>query len=236
MGCAVNPLSNSCMYHGNSKIFFDLTPEKHLHVTIETEHLRLTSVESRQECYDDYATLFGSPVVLEKYADGKLKTREEIQKRIDNIWVRRWRENDPYAAFAVHHKETNAFMGHAVLGHGDRPGQSELAYLFHPQFWNKGYGTEAVMALVQEYAPLTVEKGYTLEGKPLETIEATTREDNEPSWRILEKAGMHCDGTEIKFGAIRRHYSIDLSEIQKQSSDKTASSFQEFLEYYTPWD
>src|SRR3990167_1103777 len=160
-----------------------------------------------------YASLFGDPHVMEKFATGQIKTKEEITARINGVWVKRWRENDPYAGFAVFHQETDDFLGHIVLGHGTQAGESELAYLLKRPHWNKGYGTEAVRAVVREYAPATVQEGYTLEGKPLETITATVRPDNPASERILQKVGMHFVRAEEKQSALRHHYSIGLSEL-----------------------
>jgi RimJ/RimL family protein N-acetyltransferase len=101
-------------------------------------------------------------------------------------------------------------LGHVILGHGDAPGESEIAYLFLQLHWRKGYGSETVATIVQEYAPATVREGYTIEGKPLERIVATARYDNPASNRILEKVGMHLDASEEKYGALRHKYSIHL--------------------------
>lgn len=86
--------------------------------------------------------------------------------------------------------DADEFLGHVVAGHGDVPGQSELAFLFMPQHWCQGFGTEAVAAIVKEYAPATVKQGYTLDGEPLNKITATAKPDNPASVRILEKTGM----------------------------------------------
>ncbi len=99
-----------------------------------------------------------------------------------------------------------------MIGHGDEPGQSELAYLFMKNHWGKGFGTEAVTALVKEYAPATVMEGYTLEGKTLENITATARSDNPASVKILEKLKMHKIGEEEKYESLRQHFSINIIE------------------------
>jgi RimJ/RimL family protein N-acetyltransferase len=111
---------------------------------------------------------------------------------------------------AVFKKDSGEFIGHVVLEHGDKAGESELAYLFNRPYWGQGYGSEAVSAVVKDYALATMEEGYSLDGKSLEKIVATTRPDNPASVRILEKTGMHIVGTDEKFGAPRRHYAIKL--------------------------
>lgn len=210
--------SHTHTYHGKfANINFFSDPQEGLSVTIDTDRLHIRSVEATEEDYDRYAALFGDKEVMKKYATGQTKTREEIKTRI-NGWVKRWLEHDPYSGFAVFKKDTKEFVGHIVLGHGDRPGESELAGLGNQGFWKKGYGKEAAMAIVREYAPATVREGYFLEGKPLERIVATARPDVPASKRILEKVGMQFVRAEEKFGAMRHHYAINLKAIQAKPS------------------
>jgi len=79
--------------------------------------------------------------------------------------------------------------------------------------WGKGYGTEAVTAIVKKYALAIIEKGHTLKGKPLEKIVATARIDNLASVKILENLGMHLIGNSNKYGALRYHFFIDANEL-----------------------
>ncbi len=217
-------LSNTHTYRGNSEINFFSDDQGGLSVTIDTDRLHIRSVEAEAD-YGRYAALFGDINVMGKFATGQTKTEEEIRKRINDVWVKRWRESDPYTGLAVFQKETDDFLGHVVLGHGDVAGESELAYLFNQRHWGKGFGSEAVTAVVKEYAPATVQEGYLLGDKPLETIVATARPDNPASGRILEKVGMQFVRAEEKYGAMRHHYSIKLNAIQAQSSEKAASSW-----------
>lgn len=200
------------VYRGNSVICFFGDDRNTLTVTIDTDRLHLCSVKGSIEEYLCYFILFSDPEVMAKYASGRTKTKEEVELRLQN-WTKRWNEKDPYSAFAVYKNDTGEFIGHVIAGHGNVPGQSELAYLFLKQYWGNGFGTEAVFAIVREYAPATVAEGYTLEGTVLERITATTRPDNIASLRILENLGMHKIGEEEKFGAIRYHFSIDLNEL-----------------------
>lgn len=222
-------------YRGDSEINFFSNEEGALFVTIDTDRLHIRSVKATEAEYDRYAALFGSQDVMEKYATGQTKTRDEIRTRIEDVWVKRWCEHDPYAGLAVFIKDTGEFIGHVVLGHGDTAGESEIAYLFHKPHWGKRYGSEAVTAIVKEYASATVQEGYTLEGKPLEKIVATARPDNPAACRILEKVGMHFVSEEEKYGATRYHYSIDLSEIQAQSSVNSWPSSPIFRARRAPW-
>ncbi len=193
-----------------STICFLSKADSGLTVTIDTPHLHMRSVTATEEDIDRYADLFGNPEVMQKYATGQTKTREEIVERISNSWAQRWHESDPYSGFAVFKTGTHEFVGHVILDHGDAPGEAEAACLLMPSYWHNGYATEAVTALVKEYAPATVEEGYTLEGKKLEKIVATARVDNVASCRILDKLGS-LSGTEEKYGSLRNRYIIQLN-------------------------
>jgi ribosomal-protein-alanine N-acetyltransferase len=203
-----------------TNIHFYTSKNGELSVTIDTERLHIRSIESTESDHDNYAALFGDPATVEKFATGKTRTKIEIAERIDNGWVTRWREKDPYSGMAIFKKDTDEFVGHIVLGHGDLPGESEFAICLKSEHWGKRYGTEALTALIHEYAPATVKQGYRLEGKPLERIIATSRSDNIASCKIIEKLGMRLVYQEEKFGALRNHYTIELSELQWKTSAK----------------
>lgn len=204
----LGPISHT--YTDEAEIIFVSDEVEGLSVVIKTSRLYMRSVQATQAEFENYASLFGDAVVMEKFGTGKPQTREHLETRIRDVWAQRWLQHDPYAGLAVFKGDTHEFLGHVVLEHGDRPGESELAYIFHQKYWNQGYATEAVRAIVQEYAPATVKEGYTLDGKPLEKILATARFDNVPSIRVLEKVGMkHTHGSQA-YGALRNHYAVDL--------------------------
>jgi len=216
MASLASSVSNTHTYRGSSEVNFFLNDDAELTVTIDTDRLHIRSVEASEKDFGSYAALFGDQDVMGKFATGQTKTREEMETRIKETWVKRWHQNDPYSGLAVFKKDTDDFLGHVVIGHGDEAGQSELAYLFMKNHWGKRFGSEAVNAVVKEYAPATVKEGYTLDGKALEKITATTRPDNPASVKILTNLGMHKIGEEEKYGAVRHHFSIDLSELIKK--------------------
>jgi len=199
-------------YQGISTIKFEQGTNG-LQVSVETDHLYIRSVNSTD--IEDYVSLYGDADVMQKYGEGKPTPRETIENRIKNIWEKRWTNNDPYSGLAVFKKCEDGkreFVGHVVLGHGDEPGVSEIACLFHKNHWRQGYGRE-VSALVAEFASATVKEGYQLDGKPLWKITGTARPDNLASVKILEKINLHKVGEETKFGALRYFYAAELSEL-----------------------
>ena len=216
MSLLVTNISSTHTYRGSAEVNFFLDEKDALAVTIDTERLHIRSVEASEEDCSSYVALFGDQDVMGKFATGQTKTREDMETRVRDVWVKRWHQNDPYSGLAVFKNDTDDFLGHVQIGHGDAAGQSELAYLFMRNHWGKGFGAEAVTAVVKEYAPATVEEGYAIDGKVLEKITATARPDNPGSIKILEKLGMHKVGEEEKYGALRHCYSIDLIELSKK--------------------
>lgn len=197
--------------HNPAQITFT-TDAAGLHVEILTEHLYIRSVEATEEEYDNYAELFGDRLVMEKYGAGNTRTPEEIRQRIDESWVKRWRKHDPFSGLAVFERLACGnlrFIGHIILGHGDLPGESELAFLFMPFAWNHGYGKEAAKAVAWDYAAALIHRGYEVEGEPLRRITATTRSDNVYSEKILLDLGMQYIGSEEKYGALRLFYVLE---------------------------
>lgn len=90
-----------------------------------------------------------------------------------------------YAMWAVDVKEIGTFVGQCGLQPVERAGpEVELAYHFNKASWNKGYATEAAIAVLAH--------GLGLVG--LERVIAVVVPENVGSWRVMEKAGMRYEG------------------------------------------
>ncbi|NCD69448.1 GNAT family N-acetyltransferase [Mucilaginibacter agri] len=85
-----------------------------------------------------------------------------------------------FGRWGIFDVETGDFIGLCMLLEA-RPGLNgiELGYSFHYEYWNKGYATELVKALVN----------YGLYDQDLPEICAITNPENMASQRVLEKAG-----------------------------------------------
>jgi RimJ/RimL family protein N-acetyltransferase len=155
---------------------------------------------------------------MEKFATGVVRTAEFVQGRIAT-WESRRKSGDPFCGFAIRTRE-GKFVGHIVLGHGEKAGHAELAYLIRADYWNKGYGTEAANGIVNGLAPLlktynfkmrkeepesTGEKRISAEG--IQVIDATARPDNPASGAILRRLGFNETGIQDAHGAPREHFS-----------------------------
>ena len=97
-----------------------------------------------------------------------------------------------YSMWAVDDKATGAFVGQCGIRpaqEGDGP-EIELAYHYTRASWNKGYGTEAVIAVLT----------HGLGPVGLDRIMALVMTENIGSWRIMEKAGMRYEGLVNYYG------------------------------------
>ena len=95
-------------------------------------------------------------------------------------WIIRVKENNSSGKIGLvslgqHHDNTNI----------------EISYQLLPQWWGKGYGTEAIQAVITH--------ALTVLGLP--RVIAETQIANVASCRLLERVGMHLEGTVERFGA-----------------------------------
>eukprot|EP01084_Bolivina_argentea_P281436 481524_1 len=136
--------------------------------------------------------LWGSEVVMKKFGSGNVRlfwpntTTKEInyaKNRIE-IWIKRWKQNNPFSGYTVVETQTNNKIGHVIVGEG------ELAFLFEQNSWCKGYGTEAVTTLINIIIPYLYKHSYSMN---IDNICATVRADNIASQRVMEKSGLKTD-------------------------------------------
>ena len=212
-------VSNSNRVHlENVHIEFQENERHHLSVTIDTPNLHFRSVKMSD--LDDYMALHADQEVMDKYGDGTTKTRENVVQLI-STWIQRWKEKNPYSGLAIFEREGGEFVGHGILGHGDKAGESEAVIVIRKKFWNKGYASEAMLAALRHYVPKLLKKGYLVGGQPLQIIRATARLDNVASCRLMERAGMVHERDEEKYGAIRKHFALLVEEKTKTKKSDT---------------
>ncbi len=178
-----------------------------------------------------YCDLFADHNVMAKYATGReITEKEQDRARRETLiarihgWESRWENDDPFNGLAIFERKTGQFVGHVVAGRSDMRGVSEVAYLLHREFWGKGYGTQAVSAVVNHFIPRVVMRGCLLDGCQLKALVATTRTDHIPSQRILKTVGMWADISKInkKFGAQRYIFEVSAkSLINNYNRDRT---------------
>jgi RimJ/RimL family protein N-acetyltransferase len=121
-------------------------------------------------------------------------TRDATMEAFQQVLERRHaREREiGYAVWAVDDKTTGTFAGQCGIRpvEGNAGPEIDLAYDFAKVFWNKGYGTEAVIAVL----------AHGLGPLGLDRIMALARPENIGSWRVMEKAGMRYEGIVDSYG------------------------------------
>lgn len=188
-----------------------------LHITVETERLFIQSITDENE--KDCIALFADPVVMSKYETGFPVEEQKTKERL-NRWKNRWKNHDPYSVYAIAEKNSGEFIGIIGIGHVS-PGKSETYYAIHSRFWGKGYGNEAVDAVIQSLIPRLMLRDYKLEHVPLKKVVATVCLDNLVSQKMLLGLGFQEEGEVHLYGARRKTYGF--------STIKMRNNYQNFF-------
>lgn len=113
-----------------------------------------------------------------------IQTIDDVHTLID-IMISRY-ESDLPARWAVVLKENNTVIGICgFVGYSSSFARAEIGYAFSSAYWGKGIATEAAQACID----------YGFSCMNLNRIEGTCDIDNIGSARVLEKLGMHYEGT-----------------------------------------
>lgn len=203
MRLAIHPY----IYKGDYQVDF-IKKENGLSATIETDRLSIRSVTA--EDIPSYTTLFGDREIMQRSIFGRTKSREEVANRV-NDWIELWKKGNPFSSLTILDKERDEFLGQAVLGYSDAPGQAE----FRALFVNKaipGLEAEATTAIVKGYATEAAKKGYKVYGKVLEMVTTTTR-NNGPTPFLLEKLGMTLIPGNEKYAPEHNDYFIHVKKL-----------------------
>lgn len=118
-------------------------------------------------------------------------------------------------AWAIVREETDEVIGWFGIGsssHPAVPGERSFGYLLSPAFWNHGYMTEALHAVL----------AYEFDVRGTPRVSATCEIANGASFRVMEKVGMHREKTvyDADFEgnwAYRHHYAITRAEYGARS-------------------
>jgi len=155
---------------------------------IQTARLVIRTFEARDA--DPWIALVNDPEVVRFVPPGPAATMETFQAAIA---ARHAMEREiGHAMWAVDEKQTGMFIGQCGLRPVDEGAGPEidLAYHYSPSSWHKGYGTEAVIAVLAH--------GFGPVG--LDGVMAVVVPENIGSWRVLEKSGMRYQGVASYYG------------------------------------
>ncbi len=152
---------------------------------LQTDRLLLRPLEEGD--LPAYRNMWGNPEIT-KYLSSTERFGPEVGDRAFKAWTKHEQDHG-YAPWAAVHRETGTLMGHCGLQFLKEWGHPEVLYMLDEPWWGQGYATEAAMTSV----------AYGLGALRLDKIGGMAFEDNVPSCRVLEKAGL------TKVGPINFH-------------------------------
>jgi ribosomal-protein-alanine N-acetyltransferase len=151
--------------------FKEIEMQKYL---IKTEHLGLRFI--RKEDIQFLKDLDTDPEVKKFFPEGALSIKEIKDFINDSIDAC---ENENLPCFVIFQLETAGFVGEAYFGELDT-GEAKVGYILHQEYWNRGYATEILEALI-EWARVHMDVDY---------IHAFADKKNKASFHVMENCGM----------------------------------------------
>jgi [ribosomal protein S5]-alanine N-acetyltransferase len=147
------------------------------HIILQTERLLLRQI-TEADAPLIYA-LNTTPGVLQYVHEPALKDEADALRVINDIILPQYSLYN-LGRWAIERKDDNQFMGWCGLKYLADIDEVDLGYRLMPQYWGKGYATEA--------ARHTLQFGFAQ--RNLKTIVGRAHIDNVASWTVLEKIGM----------------------------------------------
>ena len=191
-----------------AKISIEKDSNERTKVYMDVEYLgtefQFESIEEK-DINNIYEYLNNQPLVRLKYGNGNLISLQDTIKRINTFIQRFQNSNSPlylYSGFTVNDNQTETFLGMANLGSSTQIQTSEIAFLNRMESWKNsnfigfknysGVGTIEACTLIQ-YASHLKKENYLINGQILQSVIATSRIDNQGSWKSCAKAKMILD-------------------------------------------
>jgi len=151
---------------------------------LETERLILRSF--RQEDIDAMAQLFANPDFM-RFSLGVFTERQKTVDFIEKVMG--WDRAGMPSQFAVVLRDESTVLGYCGFHHHPEvPGEVEIGYRLHPDYWNRGLITEAARAV----------RDHAFADLKLPRVISLVHPENIASRRVAEKNGMKVE-KEITF-------------------------------------
>lgn len=138
---------------------------------------------------------------------GGTRTGAEVERAFADIL------ENPDSYWMVRQKDDGKFMGTVSLDL-DHDGEAlEISYQFLPEFWGRGYGTEAVREVIR----------HAFRNLGQERLLAETQAANTASRRLLERLGMKEERRVKRFGEKQVIYSLSRESFGMDDSQPISS-------------
>lgn len=143
---------------------------------------RLDLIEIKQRHLNDLFKIFGNPAVTSFYNVTTLEKEAEAQQFINHF---RNRFNEGAAIrWGLALKGCNTIIGTLGYNNFTKHHRANIGYDLLPEFWNNGYITEALKAVLR----------FGFDQLYINRIEAEVMQGNVASERVLEKLGFKKEG------------------------------------------
>jgi RimJ/RimL family protein N-acetyltransferase len=153
---------------------------------MELQTSRLTLRSFATEDVDAMAQLFANPDFM-RFSLGVFTERKQTVAFIEKVMS--WDSSGIPSQFALVRRGDDALIGYCgFFHHAEVPGEVEIGYRLHPDYWNRGLITEAARA-VRDHAFVNLK---------LPRVISLIHPENTPSRRVAEKNGMKVE-KEIMF-------------------------------------
>lgn len=162
---------------------------------VSTDRLYLRKF--REEDLDNYAKIMSSDDIGRWLPKGKGFTREETLRMMKRF-IEHW-DKYGFGVWAVTDGESGKLMGHCGLNTIEITKEVEVLYALYPDFWGKGYATEAALASCE----------YALNHLKMDRIIALSKPDNDRSRNVIEKSG-------FKFIDYRQYFNMECAYYERK--------------------
>lgn len=196
--------------YNNPQVHFNLDRNDHLSVFISDDALEIRSIQVDDLRY--VYSVFSDPKVMKHFAKGQIKDLQYCSDRVQRFVEKFW-QNNPYSGYVVFERKALnqvKFVGIAILGKSLNRGLLEYAVAIKPDSWGKGYGARITEIFLHTVAPMAKEAGYTIDGEQVRGVEATASVFNQPSNKMLQRAGMKFIERIEKYQGVRNRYFLAL--------------------------
>jgi [ribosomal protein S5]-alanine N-acetyltransferase len=151
-------------------------------IRLETERLMLREIEE-----DDWVSVhrYASDPAVSRFLIWGPNTEEQSRDYVRSIQAYRLEGPRNRVLLGMVCKDSGELIGGIGItrGNGDA-GSAEIGYSLHPDYWGRGYATEAARALIE----------FGFREWRLHRVHARCDPENVGSARVMEKCGMRLEG------------------------------------------
>ena len=150
--------------------------------TLETERLILRKIR-REDAIIAFKNWCNSDEV-DKYVLWKKHPKLETTVKLYEEWIEEYKDDKTFR-WIVELKENRDLIGTIdVSSRFIHHGSCEIGYCYSDKYWNNGYATEALKAVIK----------YLFEECDADVVNAEFMANNPASGRVMEKSGMQFEG------------------------------------------